>query len=155
MIFLWKILFLWQDVMSQCTEYALKHNHSNSFLSSNFRTFLNMNYFSSLCKDIKAPWSGALTSMCLTGVTAPLLIAKGYKSLLIGSTRTIDFPYAFGSHPLLDNAISFAGISIHHDQDTLTRLGKINMISRIAKKYKIEKPYLRVCFNKERSSDKR
>jgi len=139
---------MWNNVKKQCKDYAITYGHTNAFIRSNFRTFLNESLLSTYCKTINKAWQEALTALCLTSLAAPLLIAKGFNNLHIGATRTIDFPYPFGTHPLLDNNIAFAGIQVFHDQPEFDRVDKIRFIDTQVKKYNVPYPPIRVCFCK-------
>lgn len=139
---------IWNTVKEQCKQFAQTYKHTNAFIRSTFRMFDKGNIFDNFCPQITRPWHEALTALGLTGLTAPLLIAKGYSTLHLGATRTIECPYPFGTHPLLDNNISFAGIQVFHDQADFNRVDKIRFIDQQVKKYNLSYPELRVCFTK-------
>ena len=81
-----------------------------------------------------------------TGVTAPLLYKKGYTTLLMAASHTREFPYPYGSHPLIDNSIRFAGISVRHDQEQYDRCQKIELITSASYHFGQPIPHVRVCW---------
>lgn len=84
-------------------------------------------------------------SLSYTGLAAPIITSLGLSQLYIGATRTKEYPYPYGTHPAIDNAIQFAGAHVMHDGAHLDRLQKISTIKNICKHKHIPLPTLQVC----------
>lgn len=63
-----------------------------------------------------------------TGLCAPLTVGSNIGTLLIASTYTHEFEYPWGSHPLIDNNISWNGCNTIHDGFELSRQQKIRLL---------------------------
>lgn len=142
----------WEKVKKECIEYATLFNKKNIFIRSNCRFFCHTKKLSEWCRQIYNPWSSALSSFGLAGLAAPLAAIMGHSTILMGSTRTSDFPHPLGSHPLLDNNISFCGITVHHAQPEYDRVKKIKVIAQQVQRQKSTYPFLRVCFTDQKKS---
>lgn len=137
---------MWQYVQEHCKNFAQCYNHKNAFIRSNFVSFFNNNRLCKLTPEIYAWWSRTLQGLGYTGLTAPLLVSHGYRLLFIGATRTKEMPEPYGTHPVIDNAIMFAGVKIYHDGSELDRLQKVDAIVEVCEKRGVSKPVLRVCW---------
>lgn len=140
---------MWENVQKQCKNYAQKNGHTNAFVKSNFMTFRKYKHLNSLSPEIKNWFGETSQSLSYTGLAAPIAYLNGSPQLLIASTRTSDFPYPYGTHPIIDNNIAYGGITIDHDGPEVNRLDKIREIATIAKTHNLEKPMLRVCWGKD------
>lgn len=140
---------LWDSIKKQTVDFAQKYKKNYSFIRSNFAQMPNGKL---LKKVSQLPQWWALTSQALhyTGLTAPLLYHYGIQHLVIGSSHTADLPMPYGSHPLIDNALSFAGISVYHDLGHLDRPHKIKLICKQCKKHNLSYPRLRVCWGNDK-----
>jgi len=69
-------------------------------------------------------WPHISHSIVLTGSSAPFCCATGIGTLLIASSRRA-LAHPWGSHPELDNDISWADVKVDHDSFSLNRLEKI------------------------------
>lgn len=141
---------LWDSIKKQTIDFAQTYNKSYSFIRSNFAQIPNGKILKKL-SGLPQWW--ALTSQALhyIGLTAPLLFHYGIKQLVIGSSHTADLPMPYGSHPLIDNALSFAGISVFHDLGDLDRPHKIKLVCKKCKKYSVPYPKLRVCWGNDKA----
>ncbi len=140
---------LWENVQDQCRRFAQTYAHTNAFISFNFCTILNYRYLKVFSPKITKWWwlDSVVDALNHTGVTAPLLYKEGYTDLYIAASHTEDHPYPYGSHPLIDNTIAFAGIQVHHDQEELDRCQKIQLVSSISQTFQNSIPNLRVCWS--------
>ena len=140
---------LWENVQDQCRTFAQTYDHANAFISCNFCTILNYSYLKVFSPMITKWWwlDSVVDALNHTGITAPLLYSLGYTKLYIAASHTIDHPYPYGSHPLIDNRIAFGGITVHHDQEGLDRCQKIELIKSVSKVYNKPIPSLRVCWS--------
>lgn len=141
---------MWENVTISCKAFAQEHGHSNVFVRSNFNTFRNFKYLRSLTPDVHGNWF-AYTSQGLgyTGLAAPIAYVHGCAQVLLASTRTSDNPFPYGTHPLIDNAISFAGIAVEHGNPEVNRIEKIREIALLCTQHNLKKPLLRVCWGKD------
>ena len=141
---------MWQSVKDRCIEFGQNYCHDNVFIRSNFAILSNPN-LAKVTPEIKNWWGNTLQSLGYTSLTMPLLFLKQCNQLFIGSTRTHEFPYPYGTHPLIDNAISCAGITVIHDGAELDRLEKIKVIDTVCNKNNIDLPPLRVCWGHDKN----
>ncbi len=139
---------MWLNIQKSCKDYASVYGHQNAFVSSNYSAFINKKYLSGLTPEIPR-WSAFTTqALAYTGLVAPIMIQKGYRHLYIGGTYDQEYPYPYGTHPLIDNSISYAGVKVRHDL-AVTRLKKIEHIAKIAQSKRTQIPTLRVCWGHE------
>lgn len=141
---------MWLNVQEQARSFAKKYKHNNAFIVSNFFSFIKKHN-----KKINQPlqrwwWYYTLQSLSYAGLSAPLLYIYGLKKLYLGSSFTIDYPFGWGTHPLLDNNISYFGVTVHHENADFSRQDKITWLKKLAHHNKIETPQLRVCWNNEK-----
>lgn len=142
---------LWTRVKKHTQAFSECYNKEYTCIRSNFTTLAYGKRLKQLSPHELTQW-WALTSQSLgyTGLTAPLLYHYGIQHLVIGSSHTADLPMPYGTHPLIDNEINFAGCTVHHDCGHLDRLGKIKLISKTCKNYNLPYPRLRVCWGKDK-----
>ncbi len=96
---------------------------------------------------------GVVEGLGWAGLTAPVLLAKGYPALRIASSHTWLYPYPSASSPYVDNNLKFCGLRVVHDQYEFTRVAKIEFIARTCNEKNIEKPFLKIC-SLEKKNDK-
>lgn len=140
---------MWSCVKDRVHSYAEQYGHCSAFVRSNF-ALLNGRHLKTLTPEIKNWWACTTQSLGYTGLAAPICAFTGQKRLLIASTRTKECPFPYGTHPLIDNAISFAGITVIHDCSDLDRLEKIETIVTRCKEDDLPLPMLRVCWGHDR-----
>ncbi len=140
---------MWKNVQQSCKTFAQLYGHSNAFITFDYCALFNYEKLISNYGIVSKWWwlDNVVDALQHAGVTAPLLYKKGCTKLYIASSHTADFPYPYGSHPLIDNNIRFAGITFHHDQDMLTRSEKIELLASIARDTHTPLPRLRVCWS--------
>lgn len=73
-------------------------------------------------------WPDVGHSIVYTGLCAPLTQKINVGTLLIASSYTREFKYPWGSHPLIDNNISWGGCRVLHDSYELSRQQKISHV---------------------------
>lgn len=140
---------MWDNVQEQCRKFAAIHGHTNSFVRSNFNTFRNFAYLRDLSPELNRNWFGWTSqSLSYTGLAAPIAYLKGCSQVLLASTRTSDNPFPYGTHPVIDNNIAYAGMYVDHDGPEANRLDKIREIAHICTAHSLPKPMLRVCWGK-------
>ena len=95
-------------------------------------------------------WGKVQHGMGLLGVCAPLSHKCGFNTLLIASSNTNEVDFGWGSHPGLDEKVTWAGLSVLHDGYHLRRTEKVANVVRFAQTSG-EKVKLRVCYSEHRS----
>lgn len=137
---------LWEKRKRRMVHFARKYGHTNSFLKSNYVSFLNWEVLGNLSPEIYVWREDANEGIGMAGIAAPILLAKGYTELLIASSFTWNYPYPYAANPLVDNNIHFAEIfSVKHDQFSFSRIDKIVTMIRIIKEKKMDIPFMKVC----------
>jgi len=139
---------LWRAVCQRCREYAQEHGYEHAWVKSNFAYFYDLHKIHTTCPAITNWFGQAMQALAYIGVAFPLAYRAGCSLFLIGSTRTQDHPYPYGTHPAIDNLIACAGIQARHDGDDVDRLEKIEGIRTLCAQQGIAKPFLRVCWGK-------
>ncbi len=140
---------MWNCVKKHVNNYADLYGQSNSFVRSNF-ALLHAPRLSKLTPAIKNWWGCTSQSLGYTGLTAPICLCSGNNTLLIASTRTEECPYPYGTHPVIDNALSFAGITVIHDGAEYDRVEKIDAIIKQCNAESLPLPPLRVCWGHDK-----
>lgn len=136
---------LWYIRKRKTEELAQKYGNEASFIKSNYSSFLKWEYLSSITPEIPKWRLGAVEGLGWAGLTAPLLLAKGYPVLRIASSHTWLYPYPAASSPYVDNNIALCGLRFLHDQYELSRSAKIAFIVKTIKEKQLEIPFLKIC----------
>ncbi len=144
---------LWQTRRKKTMKFAQKFGNETSFIKSNYSSFLNWEYLSQITPEIPKWRLGVVEGLGWAGLTAPVLLAKGYPALRIASSHTWLYPYPSASSPYVDNNLKFCGLRVVHDQYEFTRVAKIEFIARTCNEKNIEKPFLKIC-SLEKKNDK-
>ncbi|MFB9057614.1 hypothetical protein ACFFU9_12770 [Mariniflexile ostreae] len=127
---------------------SLLENNQKEYIETNVREFYTYQV-ELLLKDI-GWWGKVQHGLSLIGVLAPLSYIKGYGNIYIASSYTKDIDIAWGSTPLSDEKISWAGIKVFHDGYELKRQDKVDLISQFSIENK-SKFKLRVCYSELRT----
>jgi len=140
----------WKRIKMEYKSFADEEGVDINFIKTNMRQFLNEKLldaeFGRYGSDLSW-WGSFYHGIALLGLCAPLTIAKHIGNLLIASTYTHKFKYPWGSHPLIDENISWADIKVIHDGYNLSRQEKIRYIlKRFINGYG-RYPPLRVCYS--------
>lgn len=138
----------WLRIQQANSSFAHQHGHTNAFIRFNGRQIINYNHLTTISETLSKWWwwDYILGAMGFIGVAAPLVHKKGYKDIYIASSSTISYPYAWNSHPLLDNNMHIAGIAVHHRHEEFTRLAKVQRVVHHTQQYGLPLPKLRVCW---------
>lgn len=144
----------WRKVKKKYKDFADQENVKLNFIKTNMRQFINERLltmeFGRYLTD--SSWWGALHhGIGLLGLCAPITVTKHIKTILSPASHTRElFEYRWGSHPLIDNQMSWAGVKVVHDSYDLSRQEKIRCVLkdyiRNSKRY----PLLRVCWSQFR-----
>lgn len=139
---------MWKNVQKQCVEFAQRFNFDTAFVSFNFRQILDTQKLKNSCPQIRRWWKATLGSLSHAGLVYPVAYALQKKKIYVGASFTRDYPFPAGNHPLIDNALKCAGISVYHDGAQFNRPQKIEYICKKSKKVQVPLPLLRVCWGK-------
>ncbi len=138
----------WRKVSEHYRRFAKVEGVEINFIRTNMRQMLNERLldaeFGRYGWDYS--WWGSFShGIYQLGLCAPLTSAKNIGRLLIASTCTPKFNIPWGSHPLIDENISWAGVEIIHDGFEMSRLEKINQSIKRFIEESGRLPTLRVC----------
>jgi len=112
-------------------EFAERERRKIHFIKSNINSIIHEKLLSS---KFGVDWWGNIShSIVYTGLVAPFATLYGINTLLIASSHTKEFKHPWGSHPLIDNEITWAGTKVIHDGYELSRQQKIRFISNECK----------------------
>lgn len=137
----------WSDFVNFVeTENLLKRNNKK-FIETNVRTFYTY-HVELLLKDL-GWWGKVQHGLSLIGSLAPLAYVNNYASLFIASSYTDFIDIAWGSTPAIDQSITWAGITVHHDGYELKRQDKVDLITQFSKEKNVNFK-LRVCYSELR-----
>lgn len=125
--------------------FAESFGNTATLLRSNYTSMLNYQYLAQLSSEIPKWRLGAVEGLGWAGLTAPILLQKGYSTLRIASSHTWQFPYPSAASPFVDNNLRFCGLKVLHDQFTFTRFQKVGYIDGVCTRTGLEKPFLKVC----------
>ena len=143
---------LWNKRKSKIKQFAHSVGGKLSTVRSNYTSFLRWEYLSKLTPEIKKWRLGAVEGLGWAGITAPILLSKGFPSLHIASSHSWLYTYPAAANPYVDNNLKFAGKRVIHDQFDKTRVQKIEGIVKACSS-KEKCPFLKVC-STEKQEDK-
>ena len=142
----------WRRIKNRYKTFAKEENVNIDFITMNYCDFLNEEQLERDFGRFLAEfvWWGALQhGILLLSLCAPLTVIENIGVVLIASSATKDYKIPWGSHPLIDNKLSWADIKIVHDCYELSRQEKIRHVLKNYLRDHIEKrktyPYLKVC----------
>ncbi len=136
---------LWHTRSHKIEEFATQFGNESSIFRSNYTSMLKYLHLSTLSKEIPKWRLGTVEGLGWAGLTAPILLSKGYDTLRIASSHTWNYPYPSAASPFVDNSLRFCGIKIVHDQFDHTRLMKVGFIDTMVQKLDITPPFLKIC----------
>ena len=134
----------WARVLEHCRKFSQIYGHDHTFVKSNFREFVETRY---LYAQFPRWWVRVSHALSFVGLVAPLLVVYDISTLFISSTYTLKHPYPYGSHPAIDNNISFTGRNVYHTDADKDRIEKIINITNVCKEKNISRPRLQVCWS--------
>ncbi|MBA3752046.1 hypothetical protein H0X06_04595 [Candidatus Dependentiae bacterium] len=137
---------LWKNRQQKFIEYAQDYGHTNAFLKSNYTEFLNWEVIEKISPEITSWRVDTTEGVGIFGAAVPILFAKGYSTLLIGSSFTWHYPYPTAANPLVDDNLIVADtISLKHTHFDYTRFDKVKLIVDLVRTKNIKIPSMRVC----------
>lgn len=135
----------WNAVYKRIEDFAQLYGHEVSVVRSNYRNFLRRGYLHKLSPDITCWRLDAVEGLGWIGLAVPILLSKGYNTLLIASSLTWDCPYQHAPMPLIDDNVFCAGLTFQHADFDLQRVQKAEFITALCNAYSIQKPFIRAC----------
>ena len=107
--------------------------------------FRNINH-ELLTRQFGTGWFvGVAFGLFMLGLCAPVTAVRQIKTILIASSYTKDYKGSSGSHPLIDNHVSWAGVKVIHDGFELSRQQKLNYLCKEQNAGYLS--HLRVCWD--------
>jgi len=133
----------WNRIKSLLENFAVVHGANIHFIKTNGRELLNDLLLATEYKIGEGWWGEVYHSLFLLGLCAPLTITEKIGTIFIASSFPENLSREpWGSHPLIDNNISWADNQVLHDAYELGRQEKIRNILKVHPEYL---KYLRVC----------
>jgi len=138
----------WRDVKNRIEEYASREGAEIRFIKTNIRQLLNegllkKEYWRYLRSF--SWWGGFSHGIVQLSLCAPLSCVDQMGTIFIASTHWPDVKYIrWGSHPLIDNKVSWANVKVVNDGYDFSRQEKIKYLSNYIKSSGSH-PSLRVC----------
>ncbi len=139
---------LWAIRKSQLEDFGRQYGHENSFIKSNYYSFLNRKVLDHLSSEITSWRIFTVEGIGWAGLVAPVMLLRGYPVLRHGSTITWDYNYPAAANPFIDDNIKFSGVQLKHDLFDMNRLEKCEFIANLCKKEGLPHPFIRVCEEK-------
>ena len=107
--------------------------------------FRNINH-ELLTRQFGTGWFvGVAFGLFMLGLCAPVTTVRQIKTIIIASSYTEDFKGRYGSHPLIDNHVSWADVKVVHDGFELSRQQKLNYLCKEQNARYLS--HLRVCWD--------
>ncbi len=125
--------------------FAKSFDNESTILRSNYTSMLDYMYLSSLSPEIPKWRLGAVEGLGWAGLTAPILLSKGYTTLRIASSHTWAYPYPSAASPFIDNNLRYCGLKVLHDQFDKTRLQKVAFICDTWTRLAMKPSLLQIC----------
>ncbi len=136
---------LWRTIKNRMITFAEEYGHENTFIKSNYYSFLDLSKLSKLSPEIVTWRIDTIEDIGWAGLTAPILLTRGIPTLHIASSEIWKQAYATAANPYIDGNITFAGIRIKHDQYDMNRCDKIDSLIQLSNRHLISRPKLIVC----------
>lgn len=137
---------LWERRKKSFIDHATHFGYTNAFIRSNYVDFLNWNALTKVSPELSSWRVDTTEGLGMMGLSIPILMIKGYTTLLISSSFTWDYPYPTAANPFIDDNIRIAGaFRLKHDHFELNRLDKIKFLIENCKEKGVEFPLLKVC----------
>jgi len=139
----------WKNSIVPIGEFARNNKSPLRTVRSNFKEmvdFLMLRVFDDYIEEDNNWWGRIMHGLAMLGLCAPLAYVQGIGKLYIAASHTSELPEGWGSHPLLDNNVKWAGTQVLHDGFELSRQEKLLVISEYVKNDDGQ-VMLRCCFD--------
>lgn len=138
----------WRKVKNEYEDFAHRENVKINFIKTNARQFIDERLLGiEFGRYLTSSWWGGFQhGIFLLGLCAPLTV-EHIGTILIAATYTRQFKYPWGSHPLIDNKISWADVGVVHDAYELSRQEKIRYVLKNYVRNSGHHPFLWVCWS--------
>jgi len=122
----------WQRASQHIRDFADRNGCEAAFVRSNMLSMLDTAMLNAQYKPhIGGSWYSAVGhGLGLLGLTAPLCYERGIDTMYIAATHSDSFSEPWGSHPSIDDNVSWSGTAASHDGYDMTRQDKIESIGR-------------------------
>lgn len=144
----------WNNLVTKIEKFSHSINFENSFIKSNFKSYLNGSELNKEIKD-KVPsswWHQFQHGIAILAHAAIIAYFRKSKAILIASSHSPAEAKYFNkpimscaSSPLIDNEFKFAGCYVIHDGYNKERVDKIRNIISFSRKHDVNVE-MRVCF---------
>jgi|Deesub1362B_J571_1020462.scaffolds.fasta_scaffold00364_5 hypothetical protein len=137
----------WKTYRDMLINFSSKEGVNISFIRTNAREFIDERFVNVefTRRLIHHSWWVFRHAIVELSLCAPLTKAQNIGTLLIASTFTKDFNYPWGSHPLIDNNVSWADVGVVHDGYGFSRQDKVKyLLKNLIDEYE-NYPFLRIC----------
>jgi hypothetical protein len=131
-------------LQSAIEQSALVRGQERHLVKSNMRDFYT--YRLNLLFDDLDWWGRVQHGLAITGLMAPLSWTHRVARIYIASSTTSETDAFWGSTPLVDNEIKWAGTSVVHDGYEADRAEKVGALVRYAQERNAGLP-LKVCYS--------
>lgn len=138
---------MWKAVNTANAQFAKEHHCEYTSVLSNFAYCVNVKKLNRLLPGVPNWWAKTSQMMTYAGLVAPIAMHRGCSKIMIGSTHTQAYPFPYGTHPLIDMNIVYAGISCVHDGADKTRTQKFADLASLCEQHHLTPPQIRVCFS--------
>lgn len=132
----------WDIVKKRLINFAKLDGVKISFIRSNAKQIINDNLLSKRY-GVTGWWEQVYFGILTLGLCAPLTKNNDIRYILFASSRGRGFDEPWGSHPLVDNALSWADVKVVNDGYELSRQEKIKYVLKDNADYLLD---LRVCW---------
>lgn len=136
----------YEKLSKKLSEFLYKKNQPLMNIRTNIPQMTNKQF---LYKKFRLNWwEQVCHSIVLTGLCSPITYINDIGYLYISSSRSYDshkLDWPWGSHPLIDNNISWAGTKVIHDNYDLSRQLKIRYL--LKDYFHDNNIFLKVCNN--------
>jgi len=143
----------WQQRRQAVQDFAERYNRRTSFLQSNYHNIFNREFLDHISPEITNWRLMCVEGLGWIGLSIPIMMSKGLKTLYIGSSLTWESPYPHFANAVVDEAVRCAGVNVVHDSFDLSRGHKCDFISNFIKQRDFAPPQVFVCARKQDGSN--
>ncbi len=135
----------WDTTQNTIAHFANLYGHRTTQVLSNFHEFFNWKLLSHWSPEITNWRMDTIEDLGWIGLAAPIVVSQGYTQFIVASNEDWSTPHPGASCPLVNDSVSFAGVSVRCDSFDISRPEKNQTIARICNEHKLEKPNIFVC----------